>query len=255
MNTIPILQKTIDIVHEIAADESGGLGAKHLSMTLGIAPATTYRILRTLAKNDWLRETRRGEFQLAFGLARVTRSYARVEHALAQLRRPLQELAECTGLSAKISIREGMHVVTALRAESRRPNSISSRIGSRMHLLESGSVGTCIMARLPKGEVTRILRSMAQQADAPATPPSDEVIIAEVESARKNGYSSAFGTHNPSIHAMSVALPLTESEVVALTIVGWPEDFREARQQREFLRALKTCAEQMRAALLTSAED
>lgn len=159
MNTIPILQKAIDIIHEIAADEGGGLAAKHLSLSLGIAPATTYRILRTLAGNDWLRETRRGEFQLAFGLARVTRSYARVEHALSLLRRPLRELTERTGLSAKVSIREGMQVVTALRAESRRPNSISSPIGSRMHLLDSGSVGVSLMARLPKNEVMRILKS------------------------------------------------------------------------------------------------
>ncbi|WP_232767018.1 IclR family transcriptional regulator [Geminisphaera colitermitum] len=243
MNTIPILQKAIDIIHEIAADEGGGLAAKHLSLSLGIAPATTYRILRTLAGNDWLRETRRGEFQLAFGLARVTRSYARVEHALSLLRRPLRELTERTGLSAKVSIREGMQVVTALRAESRRPNSISSPIGSRMHLLDSGSVGVSLMARLPKNEVMRILKSTTNAGVA------EELVLREIAAAKKAGYSSAFGTRNPAIHAMSVALPLTGSESAALTIVGWPEDFSDARRQRECLRALKDCAAQMQMAL------
>ncbi|AHF90745.1 transcriptional regulator [Opitutaceae bacterium TAV5] len=245
MNTIPVLQKALDVIHAIAANEGGGLGAKQLSMELGIAPATTYRILRTLVKNNWLRESRRGEFRLAFGLAQVTRSYARLEHVLGLLQGPLRELSHETGLSAKISIREGLQAVTALRAESRRPNSISSPVGSRMHLLEAGSVGTILLAQLPRPEVLRVLHSARE--DGERLPEREEPQwLKEIAAARRSGFGSAFGTRNPAIHAMSVALPLTDSELAALTVVGWPEDFRETLGQRELLRRLKRCAGTMR---------
>ncbi len=245
MNTIPVLQKALDVIHSIAASENGSLGAKQLSMDLCIAPATTYRILRTLVKNNWLRESRRGEFRLAFGLAQVARSYSRLEHTLNLLQNPLQELSNATGLSAKISIREGLQTVTALRAESLRPNSISSPTGSRMHLLDSGSVGIVLLAQLQKSEILRVLHSDREEARE-LSKQEEQRWLKEIATARRTGFGSAFGTRNPAIHAMSVALPLTNSELAALTIVGWPEDFREAGRQRELLRHLKRSAVTMR---------
>jgi DNA-binding IclR family transcriptional regulator len=223
-------------------------------MELDIAPATTYRILRTLVKNNWLRESRRGEFRLAFGLAQVTRSYAHLEHVLGLLQGPLRELSHETGLSAKISIREGLQAVTALRAESRRPNSISSPVGSRMHLMDAGSVGTILLAQLPRPEVLRVLHS-AKTAEGEGggggrlserEGQEERRWLKEIAAARRSGFGSAFGTRNPAIHAMSVALPLADAELAALTVVGWAEDFREAQRQRELLRRLRRCADAMR---------
>jgi DNA-binding IclR family transcriptional regulator len=70
--------------------------------------------------------------------------------------------------------------------------------------------------------------------------------LKEIAAARRSGFGSAFGTRNPAIHAMSVALPLADAELAALTIVGWPEDFRELSRQRELLRCLKRWASAMR---------
>jgi DNA-binding IclR family transcriptional regulator len=200
MKNIPVLQKTVDILQAIAASESGGLSAKQLSLGLGVPPATTYRILHTLLDNQWLHESRRGEFRLGFGLARVARAHARVEHVMARLRQPLRELTEATGLSSKISIREGDQVVTALRAETLRPNSISSSVGSRMHLRDSGSVGVALLAALPAAEVRRLLQ--------PAEIERDALFLTGVAAAKKAGIARAFGTFNPAIHAMSVGLNL-----------------------------------------------
>ncbi|MFA6289975.1 MAG: helix-turn-helix domain-containing protein [Opitutaceae bacterium] len=242
MKNIPVLQKAVEIIEAIAASEGGGLSAKQLSLGLGVAPATTYRILHTLRDNDWLRESRRGEFRLGFGLARVTRAYARVEHALTQLRGPLRELTEATGLSSKISIREGEQVVTALRAEALRANSISSPVGSRMHLRDSGSVGAVLLAGMPKAEVRRLLR--APEASG------DETLLKEAAAARRVGIACALGSFNPAIHAMSARLALGEGrEEAAVSIVGWAEDFRDARRRRELARALKAHAVRMAAVI------
>ena len=232
MKDIPVLRKALDIIHAIAANEGGGLSAKELSLGLGVAPATTYRILHTLKANDWLHEGRRGEFRLGFGLARVARAYAKVEHVMARLRQPLRELTGATGLSSKISIREGDQVVTALRAETLRANSISSPVGSRMHLRDSGSVGAALLAALPVAETRRLLRASA--------PTDDRAMLAEIAKTKRSGVACAFGTFNPAIHAMSMGLSLGEwHEGAAVTLIGWAEDFRETRRKRELARLLK----------------
>lgn len=235
MKNIPVLQKTVEIIEAITASESGGLSAKQLSIGLGVPPATTYRILHTLLDNEWLHESRRGEFRLGFGLARVARAYARVEHLMGRLRQPLRELTEATGLSSKISIREGDQVVTALRAETLRPNSISSSVGSRMHLRDSGSVGVALLAVMPAAEVRRLLQPTETKRDA--------LFLAEIAAAKKAGIARAFGTFNPALHAMSVGLSLGAwHEGAVVTIVGWADDFKDTRRQRELARLLKTHA-------------
>lgn len=238
MKNIPVLQKAVKIIEAIAASEGGGLSAKELSLGQGVPPATTYRILHTLLDNEWLHESRRGEFRLGFGLARVARAHARVEHLMGRLRQPLRELTDATGLSSKISIREGDQVVTALRAETLRPNSISSPVGSRMHLREAGSAAMALLAALPAAEVRRLLQ--------PTETPRDELFLAEIAAARKAGIAHAFGTFNPALHAMSVGLSLGDwHEGAVVTIVGWPDDFKDARRQRELARLLKKHAARM----------
>jgi Transcriptional regulator len=238
VKNIPVLQKAVEIIEAIASSEGGGLSAKQLSLGLGVAQATTYRILHTLKNNDWLHESRRGEYRLGFGLARVARAYARVEHVLERLRGPLRELTEATGLSSKISVREGEQVVTTLRAEALRVNSISSPVGSRMHLRDSGSVGAALLAGMSPAEVRRLLGDT----DAKRTAAMSKVI----STARRTGIACSLGTFNPAIHAMSTHLSLGKGhEGAAVTIVGWAEDFRDARRRRELARTLKEHATRM----------
>lgn len=54
------------------------------------------------------------------------------------------------------------------------------------------------------------------------------------------------GTFNPAIHAMSVGLSLGDwHEGAVVTIVGWAEDFKDTRRQRELARELKAHAARM----------
>ena len=226
MKTIPVLQKAISVVDALGTN-GGGLTAKQLSSQLEIPPATCYRILRTLGQANWLREGDRGDFHVAFGLARAVRACSDVDRQLLLVRPLLEQLAEETGLSAKISLREGRHAVTAMRAEADRMNQMSTPVGARLHLLEAGSAGIILLANMPEEESRRIL----------AAPPSKRVekhrreeIEREIHEAAKCGVARAFGTVHHSIWALSAPVALAVKQTVALTIVGWPEEFSKPRQ-------------------------
>lgn len=226
MKTIPVLQKTISLVDALGAS-GDGLTAKQLALQLKIPPATCYRILRTLSQANWIREGDRGEYLVGFGLVRAARACSDVDRLLLLAQPLLVQLAEETGLSAKISLREGCHAVTASRAEAKRMNAISTPVGARLHLLEAGSAGVILLANMPDAESRRILGS---------PPPKHwerkdrQDVEREIGEAQKSCVANAFGTVHPSIWALSVPVALAANQTAALTIVGWPEDFSPARQ-------------------------
>ncbi len=224
--TIPILEKTVAVLEAISTAKDGA-SAKALMLSLNIPPASCYRILRTLSRHNWIREEGDGQYRLAFGLAALTRSYAETELLLRQLEFPLRALSDDTGLSVKISLREGDCAVTALRADSRRQNAITSPIGSKTHLALAGAAGAVLLAGLPRLEAEEILASAPKECWASY---SREAFRQDVTQARVRGISRALGKFHPSIYALAVPLRLTKKNVAALAVVGWPDDFQGSRQ-------------------------
>src|SRR5215217_8095488 len=103
--TIPSLHKSIGVIQAIA-DGLSPATVRGISAALSIPSATCYRIVRTYLQHNWLREDENGGYRIAYGLARLTRSYSEIERKLALLENPLRELANSAGLSAKITLRE-----------------------------------------------------------------------------------------------------------------------------------------------------
>ena len=194
-NTIPILEKTVAILNALA-NSSTGISAKGLSMSLNVPPATCYRILRTLGKYNWIRNNDEGQYQIAFGLASVTSAYSGLEHLLRQLEAPLRALSDATGLSVKIAIQEGNYAVTAVRIESRRPNAITSKVGSKMHLAEAGATGAILLSGLPWAQADAVLNTAPK---ACWNKNSLEDFRDEVNQARRQKISRALGKSHPAI--------------------------------------------------------
>jgi DNA-binding IclR family transcriptional regulator len=217
---IPSLRKSIGVLEAIA-DGLAPASVKELSAALRIPTSTCYRIVRTFLQHNWLREDFKGGYRIGFGLARIARSYSGIEHALTLLESPLRELAETTGLSVKITLREGHQAVTALRAEPPNPHSITSPIGSGFPLV-IGSAAAALLAQLSDEEIERIIKTAPEdcwERQAPAD------VWRRVREVRAEGIGRELGQYHASIFAVSTPLRLTEDDLASLTFVGWPNDF------------------------------
>lgn len=212
--TIPVLERSIDLIRAVAESPSG-LSAKELTLQLGIPQATCYRILRTLVQKDLLQEQPGGSYLPAYGLAHLAGAWSELESRLQELKPLLEDLTLQTGLSAKISIREGAFAVVVLRAEAQRPNSITSPVGSKTPLIEAGSAGIMLLAALPPHEQRLLLKGASAQAV--------EKTLRLAAAARKEGLARSYGTHHPAIYAISK--PVRLGVPAAATLIGWPEDF------------------------------
>lgn len=211
---IPVLERAVSLLNAVS-DNPDSLSAKSLSMELGIPPATCYRMLRTFLNHGWLRENDGGNYRIGFGLARLTRSYSPLEQHLRDLQPLLKHLTRETGLSAKVSVREGDHAVSVARSEAQLPSIIASPIGARIRLTEAGSTGIILMGALEPEELRSLFRGIPQT--------RKQAMLREIDAAKEEGMARSYGTNNPSIHAVSI--PVNAGCPAALTLIGWPENF------------------------------
>jgi len=155
-------------------------------------------------------------------LAKLTKTWLALESRLGMIKSRLAALAVNTGLSAKISIHEYGHATVVLRAEGGKPNSITSPVGSKIPLAAAGSAGIILLSELPAEKRRQALKAV--------DPRAREELLAAAASAEKEGLARTYGTLQPSIFAVSKPVPL--GVPAAVSLVGWPEDFRDGKASR-----------------------
>lgn len=235
-NTIPVLRKAIG-VFEAVARGTGDTTTKSLAANLEIAPSSCYRILQTFVAADWIRPRAGGTFELSFGLVPLMHPLLRHEVLIETVREPLGRLARTTGLTAKLTVRQGDDTVTIHSAQSPRPHAIASRVGAVVSVA-IGSSGAAYLGALPDEEVLRILEDAPDEAWKHQ---KREHVLRRVRDGRRQGYFADHGSYQPNIHTLSVPLHGRDRSVVgALTLLGFPQDF-ETPVRAALVRELKAC--------------
>ncbi len=222
--TIPILNRAVSLMNTVA-EHPGGLSAKQIYMRLNIPPATCYRILRTLVLHLWLEEGPGGLYRPGLGLGRLAQPLRAFEERLDLLKPSIEALVKKTGLSAKISVLEGNSALAVARFESDRPNNITTPVGTRLALAGAGSAGVILLSLMPAEDASHAIKELE--------PEQRLALLREAEAARRAGLARSYGSHEPTIYAVSVSLAMDRP--AALSLVGWPEDFstKEKSNRRE----------------------
>lgn len=220
-HTVPVLRKAIGVL-EAVAQSNGAVTTKSLASTLSISPTTCYRILQSFVAEGWLRPSANGTFELSFGLVPLLRPLLRHELLIETVREPLAQLARTTGLTAKLTVRQGDDAVTLSSANSPKGTAITSRVGSVVSLA-IGSSGASFLAALSDDEVTRVL------ADAPAEVwrfQKREDVLRRVREVRRQGSCFDHGSYQPNINTLSAPMLGHGGKTAGvITLLGFPQDF------------------------------
>lgn len=213
-NQIPVLRRAISLLESLAQREP--LSAKALSVELGIAPATCYRILCTFAAVRWVRRDAHGGYHLSQALGLVGGLARRMGIVLPRLAEPMRRLAELTRLSVKVTVREGAEWLIIARHELPKDVSVSLRVGMRSPVY-IGSVGAALLANEDDAQIHRLLLDV-KPAVAKAT-------WRRLRFCRLRHYAMDLGETHPSIHALSVPLDLGFPDSPAsITVFGLPDE-------------------------------
>lgn len=225
-HTIPAVNNAVELLR-LLADDAGETTTKALALRLGIPRTTCYRILRSLEARDWVRSIEGGRHELSLGLLPLLRPLRPVE-SLAELVQPaLELLAARSGLTAKVSVRQGDVAVTVARCESPRETSVAVRLGASFHLAY-GSSGAVLLSGLEKEQVQRVLDDAPAECWAHQSPSEVQARLKELA---RQGWCADFGTFRESCHGVSTPLRDGHGNVLAaMTIIGFPHELTRERQ-------------------------
>ena len=231
------------LLETVARYGSEGARLTDLTNSAQLSRPTVHRILRSLAAADLVRQepaTRRYRLGLALhGLALAAPSP--LEH-VADLRPLIEGLAQRTGETAYLMMRQGDEVRCMARAEGSSP--------IRTLLIEVGAyrpvgamiAGIAMLAALPDGEVevilTRTASAMARHRNA--TPDYVRRHIAEV---RRNGYCVSKAVLIEGATGISAAVPNPDSApYLAVSLSAISARVPEARVKPLAADLTRTCA-------------
>jgi DNA-binding IclR family transcriptional regulator len=226
-HTIPVLQKSIAVL-KLIAEGRGNTTTKALEQTLGVPHSTMYRILQTFAQADWVRHVESGQFELSFGLLPLLQPLVRHELLIDIVRDPLLALGRDTGLTTKLSVRQGDFAITLFRTESPRATSVHVKTGAAFHLV-IGSSGAVLLSGLDPVARKRIIDGAPAECWQFQTHADVTRRLAEFG---KTGACSDAGSYRPMVFAISAPLYDRSGTVIAaITAIGFREDFDGLRMK------------------------
>lgn len=217
---IPVLGKSIQVLEALASGTSHRSVAE-LARGLGIAPATCWRILKTLERADWVRPESGGGYGLSLGLLPLVEPLRRYESLASRWQGVLEELARATGLSVKLSVAVGDEAATVARAESPRAMSLSGRVGARFPLAV-GSSGASLLSVRDDAAVEAVI---AGSPESVWRHQSARDVRARVRQVRRTGVCADRGSYHPQVYSLSTCVrDAVRGEVVAITLLGLPDE-------------------------------
>ncbi len=220
-NTIPSLEKALQLM-EFLGGTTEGATQQELVRQIGLTTSTCYRVLQTLKNRDWVKQNAGGRYDLAAGILRTSMKLydqvPRVEH----MQPLLEQLSHQTGLSCKLSVRQGDDQLTLLRAESPNPVSVSGKVGAKFPIIE-GSVGAALLFLTESDSIEQLAKSCKDDIPEKNNP---ALVLKRIDEIRQTGVCLGDSESRWRVSAMSAPVVSADGCVIAaLTLLGFTEDF------------------------------
>lgn len=213
---IPVLQKALRVITAIAEGACEPT-MRSLSDSLKVAPATCYRIIQTFAHAGWVRVRGDGRCELGAGLLPLLHRLQSHDLLSQRMMEALRELTAATGVTSKVSVRDGDEAITLLREDSPQPMSLSVRPGARFHLTY-GASGAVLLGSLPDQEIEQVIRRAPKECWQWQKP---DDVWRRIEETRRDGVATDHGWYRPDVFGISVPLLDAGGELQgSLTLTG-----------------------------------
>lgn len=216
-----------------------GLSAKEVAEDQGLALATTYHLLNTLAAERLLAKDDRRRYHLGPRAAVIAEGVSRSTHASDRYLAPLRELARRTGETAYLSAWRGdaVAILEAIEGQhSVRVAGLARGIADHPHARAGGKL---LLAYVTEAQRRRVIRPPLRRL-TPETICDVRSLYRELDKIRQNGIAYDHGEFARGVEC--VAVPITEAGVVsACYAVSVPVN-RWSEVREHVVRALKAAA-------------
>ncbi len=177
-------------VLDYLAESEEPVAIKRLATELGINISSAYHVLNTLAADGYVsRDERTGAFGLGVKTARLGDAYARSWPVEPELHAIVTELGTRTGENAYLALVHGKDVVITDIVESRQRVRVHALHRGYSADLHARALGKAVLAHIGAAAVREHFAAHPPRRLTPRTSTSLGAIEAELERARRRGYS------------------------------------------------------------------
>ena len=236
------MQRAIAILGELA-DARGELGTNEIARRTGINVSTISRILATLVSGGLVEHvTATGRYRLGVGVIRLANAAGERLDVRSLARPHLEDIASRVQETATLSVPGGHEAITLDYVQS--PQSVRSvaEVG-RASVAHATAVGRVFLAyggTVPAGPLTAFTER---------TIVNHEVLRAEVDRVREQGWGQALGEREKDLNAVAVPVLDRAGQLVAILGVQGPAVRFRQRVMRTAVELLMERAERISAAL------
>ncbi|HLH59967.1 MAG TPA: IclR family transcriptional regulator [Streptosporangiaceae bacterium] len=208
-------------VLRLLRDAEDDLGVTEIARALGLNASTTHRILKALVAAGYVAQNRHSErYRLgreAFLLGHAARRTLGLDAAMPLLER----LAEDTGESVNLVIRDGESALVVLRVESKQPLRFTQPVGTRIPLYCTSS-GKALLAFAGdiRAEVARI---GTPRRLTPATITSPDDLLGDLAETRERGFSVNRAERLPGVCGIAAPVLDVDGRAIAALAVQGPQ--------------------------------
>lgn len=166
-NTIRALDRAMALLQALSA--SDGMTLTELAQAEGESPATTYRVLTTLAQRQMVELDPRGQvWHVGPGAFRTGAAFLRRTNVVERARAPMQALMRATNETANLGIEQQGEVLFLTQVETHQTIRAFFSPGTRSAMHASG-IGKALLAWMPArdpGPLTRFTEATITEAQA-----------------------------------------------------------------------------------------
>jgi len=228
---------------EVIADHETGLTLKQATDLAEVDPTGAFRIAHTLEHEGYLIRDEHGLYKLGPTVLRLGVTYLNSLNLRKTALPRLGALIEWPADSASLATLSGRRAVVIERLE-RQPSEAGTRHVGWSFSLHSTSLGKTLLAYLPDATIREWLESMPLQRFSGTTIVDPQVLMAELEQIRTQGY--AFNFEESGDGALAVAAPVRNhlGEIIgALNVSGQMPTMTKEYLQDETLKSVVSAAD------------
>lgn len=229
-DSVSALRRGFEVLQCIA-DAGKPLGNAEISQLTGIPRPTVTRLVATLVGLGHVRAAPGSErFELAAGVVGLAQAFLGGLDVRGAARPHLVALAESTGASSLLGVRDGEEMLVIEAARSRSAvASLAADVGTRMALATS-ALGRAWLAGVDTPTRNAVLSQLKRPRGSHT--PIDGDFDAMLAEARAQGYALSLGDWHPAINAVAVPVRTPSGEVITLNC-GGPSFVMPAERLRE----------------------
>ena len=191
----------------------------------GLSKPTAHRLLATLSHGQLvIQDPVTSEYMLGPGCLGIADAVMRGLGGLGPISGPiLQKLSVESDESSALHVRAGVQRICVEQAPSPQPVRYTARVGAS-NPLHTGSMGKVLLAFSDPTDLNNLLDRMTLSQVTDVTITDRQVLVAELDKIRADGYAVSRGEQAAGVAAISAPILRTDGEVLAAVSILGPTD-------------------------------